>query len=83
MRVAYAFNVQRGVEEAEAEYDTPETIDYVAGLLEEFGHEVERLDATLRAFAFVERPASSRPEQDVVGAVVESALRHHATGAAS
>jgi hypothetical protein len=54
VRVAYAFNVQREVEEA-----------------------------TLRAFAFVERPASSRPEQDVVGAVVESALRHHATGAAS
>ena len=70
MRVAYASNVHREVGEAEAEFDTPETIDYVAGLLEEVGHEVERL-------------ASSRPEKDVVGAVVESPLRRHATGVAS
>ena len=62
MRVAYAFNVQQEVEEAEAEFDTPETIDYVAGLLEELGHEVERLDAGLPVVAFVERLASSRPE---------------------
>ena len=62
MRVAYAFNVRQEVEEAEAEFDTPETIDYVAGLLEELGHEVERLDAGLPIVAFVERLASSRPE---------------------
>ena len=61
MRVAYAFNVQQAVEETEAEFDTPETIDYVAGLLEELGHEVERLDAGLPVVAFVERLASSRP----------------------
>lgn len=62
MRLAYAFNVQRKVEEAEAEFDTPETIDYVAGLLERLGHEVERLDAGLPLTRFVERLASSRPE---------------------
>jgi len=62
VRVAYAFNVQQEVEEAEAEFDTPETIDYVAGLLEDVGHEVERLDAGLPVVAFVERLASSRPE---------------------
>ena len=77
MRVAYAFNVHRKVAEAEAEFDTPETIDYGAGLLEELGHEVERLDAALPVVAWL---ASSRPEQGVVGAV---ALRRHATGVAS
>jgi D-alanine-D-alanine ligase len=60
--VAYAFNVQQAVEESEAEFDTPETIEFVAGLLEECGHEVERLDAGLPLPAFVERLASSRPE---------------------
>jgi len=62
MRVAYAFNVQREAEEAEAEFDTPETVDYIAGLLESLGHEVERLDADLPLPAFAERLASSRPE---------------------
>lgn len=62
MRVAYVFNVQQEVEEAEAEFDTPETVDYVAGLLEELGHEVERLDAGMPVVDFVEQLALSRPD---------------------
>jgi D-alanine-D-alanine ligase len=60
--VAYAFNVQQEADEAEAEFDTPETIDYVAGLLGELGHEVERLDAGLPIVVVAGRLASSRPE---------------------
>ncbi len=62
MRVAYAFNVQQAVEESEAEFDTPETVDYVAGLLEDCGHEVERLDAGLPLPLFVDRLVSARPD---------------------
>jgi D-alanine-D-alanine ligase len=62
VRVAYVFNVQQEVAEAEAEFDTQETVDYVAGLLEELGHDVDRVDAGLSLPAFVERLASTRPE---------------------
>jgi len=62
VRVAYAFNVQQAVEESEAEFDTPETVDYVAGLLEDCGHEVVRLDAGLPLPLFVDRLVATRPD---------------------
>ena len=98
MRVAYAFNVQQEVEEAEAEFDMPETIEYVAGLLEELGHQVERLGEDGSLWFLEVNPLPGLLEgagiygaaalkglgpADVVGAVVESALRRHATAVAS
>ena len=62
MRVAYVFNVQHEAAEAEAEFDTQETVDYVAGLLDELGHDVVLVDAGVPLPAFVERLASSAPD---------------------
>lgn len=51
LRVGFTFNVKRvtpieGVEESEAEYDSPKTIAAIREAIESFGHEVIELEAT-------------------------------------
>ncbi len=51
LRVGFTFNVKRvtpveGVEESEAEYDSPKTIASIREAIESFGHEVIELEAT-------------------------------------
>jgi len=67
VRIAFAFNMLRDGGEAEAEFDTPETVGFVAGLLEGLGHEVERIDAGVRLDSFVERLAASAPVLEPYG----------------
>jgi D-alanine-D-alanine ligase len=62
VRIVFAFNMLRDGGEAEAEFDTPETVGFVAGLLEGLGHEVERIDAGVPLDSFVERLAASAPD---------------------
>lgn len=62
MRVALVFNMRREPGEAEAEFDSPETVAFVAGLLENLGHDVDLLDAGLPLPEFVERLCASSPE---------------------
>ncbi|MGM0575446.1 MAG: D-alanine--D-alanine ligase family protein [Myxococcota bacterium] len=60
MRIAFTHNVQRTDSEAEAEFDTAETVEALTAALERLGHEVDSVDvacpvadlvARLRAFA--------------------------------
>lgn len=47
LRVGFTFNMKReGVGDAEAEFDSPKTIELIAGAIESFGHSVVRLEAT-------------------------------------
>jgi D-alanine-D-alanine ligase len=62
VRVAYVFNMSRGGGVDEAEFDTPETVDFVAGRLEELGHEVTHVDAGLPVGEFAQALLAAVPE---------------------
>ena len=61
MRTAFTFNLCRGRDESEAEFDTPETVAFIAGALERLGHEVELVDAGLPVADLVERLRLAAP----------------------
>jgi D-alanine-D-alanine ligase len=62
VRVALVCNLLREPGEAEAEFDTPETVAFLAGLLESHGHDVEPVDAGVPLRTFVERLTALRPD---------------------
>lgn len=44
MKIAFAHNLKKSDDEAEAEFDTPETVDAIANALRAAGHEVDCID---------------------------------------
>jgi len=46
MRVALTHNLRLSDSEEEAEFDTRETVDALAGAIERLGHRVERIEVT-------------------------------------
>jgi D-alanine-D-alanine ligase len=62
VRVAYVFNVSRGGGVDEAEFDTPETVEFVAGLLAELGHVVVPIDAGLSVSELADALRAAAPD---------------------
>ena len=65
LRVGFTFNVKRvdskGGNDAEAEYDPPETIDAIRDALESYGHDVVPLEATPSCRAQLDARRRRRP----------------------
>ena len=55
MRIAFTHNLQLSTSEAEAEFDTPETVAGVSGCLRKLGHQVEPVEVSGPASRVVAR----------------------------
>src|SRR5579871_3126581 len=62
MRIALTHNLRISNSEEEAEFDTRETIDAIAGALERAGHRVEPFDVTGPASRLVTRLEAFAPD---------------------
>lgn len=62
MRIALTHNLRLTDSEEEAEFDTPETIDAIAGGLERLGHRVERVEVSGPASRTVARLEAYNPD---------------------
>jgi D-alanine-D-alanine ligase len=62
MRVALTHNLKITGSPEEAEFDSPETIDAIAGALERFGHEVERIEVSGPASRVIARLEALVPD---------------------
>lgn len=62
MRVALTFNLKRGTTEHEAEFDTEETIAYVASLLADVGHVVVPVEVSCSIETLVRRLRRAGPD---------------------
>ncbi len=62
MRIAFAHNLKTADDEAQAEFDTPETIHALRELLRSLGHEVHLVDVTGPVSRLVARLETLRPD---------------------
>jgi D-alanine--D-alanine ligase len=62
MRIALTHNLKITGSPEEAEFDSPETIDAIAGVLERAGHEVERLEVSGPASRVIARLEALMPD---------------------
>lgn len=62
MKVAFTYNLRRTDSEDEAEFDSAETVDAIAGAIEAAGHEVEKLEVSGAASTLMERLEASDPD---------------------
>ena len=62
MRIALTHNLKISGAPEEAEFDSPETIDAIAGALERAGHEVERLEVSGPASRVIARLEALQPD---------------------
>lgn len=62
MRIAFTHNLQRTKTEEEAEFDTRDTIDLIAGGLRSLGHEVKLVEVSGPASRLTSRLEALRPE---------------------
>jgi D-alanine-D-alanine ligase len=62
MRIALTHNLKITGSQEEAEFDSPETIDAIAGALERAGHEVERLEVSGPASRVIARLEALGPD---------------------
>jgi D-alanine--D-alanine ligase len=62
MRIALTYNVKITGSPEEAEFDTPETIDAIAGALERAGHEVDRIEVSGPASRVIGRLEALMPD---------------------
>ena len=62
MRIAFVHNLQRAACEAEAEYDTPETVAWITQLLRKVGHDVAAVDAAQSVGELVESLTTIAPD---------------------
>ena len=62
MKVAFTFNLRRTDSEAEAEFDTAETVDAIAEAIEAAGHEVEKIEVSGSASTLLETLEGADPD---------------------
>lgn len=62
MRIAFVHNLRRGDVEADAGFDAPETVAFIAGALRDLGHEVVEVDARVPVAELASRLAGVAPD---------------------
>lgn len=62
MKIALTHNLQQSKAEEEAEFDTPETVAALCGLLESLGHEVHKVEVSGRVSDLVARLEALAPD---------------------
>ena len=62
MRIAFTHNLRLADTEEEAEFDTRETVDALAGAIERLGHRVERIEVSGPASRTVTRLEAFGPD---------------------
>lgn len=62
MRVAFTFDLQTEASEGQAEFDTPETVEWIAGALRRLGHEVACINTSKSLFEALDVLRAFEPE---------------------
>ena len=62
MKVAFTYNLRLGNSEAEAEFDSKETVDAIAAAIENAGHEVDRIEVSVPTSEVIEQIEASDPD---------------------
>src|SRR5262245_53974268 len=62
MRIAFTFNLKTGLDEGQAEYDTPETVSMLEGAFRQLGHEVILVEASGTVRQLIDQLEAARPE---------------------
>ena len=62
VKIAFAYNLKKSDDENEAEFDTPETVDAIAGWLRDLGHDVDCIDVGTSASRLCAQLEESAPD---------------------
>jgi len=62
MKVAFTYNLRLGNSEAEAEFDSKDTVDAIANAIEAAGHDDDRLEVSVPASDVIEQLESADPD---------------------
>ncbi len=62
VRIAFTFNMKKSSEEAEAEFDTPATVEFITRAIEANGHEVVGIDVTGTLPELIEKLQKAEPD---------------------